>query len=183
MDIDLRGLSVLVTRPLPQGLMLCQQIKAHGGEAHYFPTITFAPPVDQKIFEHTITQLPTQDMLIFVSPRAVTMSMPFIEKITLPTEIQFAAVGEGTAHPLEKAGINAIYPTDEAGSHALLAMPLMQNIAKKKITIVKGAGGRELLARTLVERGAFVTEVIAYQRELPVVAPDHTIELFSQKKI
>lgn len=183
MDTNLHGLSILVTRPLPEGLMLCQQIKACGGEAHYFPTITFAPPVDQTAFEQAITLLPSYDIVIFVSPRAVDMSIPFFEKLSLPKGMQFAAVGGGTAHALKKVGIDAIYPASESGSKALLAMPLLQLITQKKIAIIKGAGGRELLARTLVERGAFVTEVIAYQRELPVVSPEHTIQLFSQKKI
>lgn len=183
MDISFQGLSVLVTRPLPQGLMLCQQIEARGGTAHYFPTISFTPAVNQAEFKNAVANLAEQDWLIFISPRAVTMSLPIIKKMMLSAKTKFAAVGEGTAKALEKAGFHAVYPMQQAGSDGLLALPEFQSVQDQKMTIIKGAGGREILARTLNKRGAMVHEVIAYQRELPVVSPMHSINLFKKKEI
>jgi uroporphyrinogen-III synthase len=58
----------------------------------------------------------------------------------------------------------------------VLAMSLLQDVRDKHIAIVCGEGGRTVLADTLFERGAKVTVLTVYRRQLPVVDAKPMIE-------
>ena len=50
---------------------------------------------------------------------------------------------------LEKQGLTVSYPRERMSSEALLALPELKNITGKKALIVRGAGGREIIAEGL----------------------------------
>lgn len=173
----LRGMRVLVTRPSPQGEKLCEQIQAQGGEATHFPTIAFAPPPDQAAYESALQQLGEQSWLIFISPQAVYASVPELRRHwpVFPEKTKFAAIGAGTSAALREAGYRvAVQPAQEWTSEGFLALPAFQAIEGEKIAVIRGEGGRELIDKTLKERGAVLLPVIAYRRVLPAVRLDLT---------
>lgn len=162
--------TVLITRPDPGGKDLCAFLTDQGIEAIHFPTIQFAPPLDEAALLAALETLPQQAWLIFISPQAVYATASKL--LPLPPHVKVAAVGAGTAKALAQAGISvSLYPQDEWGSAGLLDLPAMQSVAGLNIAIIRGEGGRELLANTLIERGAKVTHVIAYRRVLPYPVP------------
>ncbi len=172
--------SILVTRPNPEGALLCAAINAAGGCALHYPTIAIAPPPSPTLFEQSLSALKTQDAVIFISPQAVYASRQAIAKQqALPAHMPLFAIGAGTASALQAAGFSKIiYPAHDWSSEGLLALPSLQNICQQKIALIQGHGGREHLQQTLRARGAHVLAVIAYQRVLPQpVAP------LQQKKI
>jgi uroporphyrinogen-III synthase len=184
MQADFSGLHVLVTRPGDAGAELCALIEKNGGKALHFPVIDFAPPVDIDAFHAAVSELGNQDIIIFNSPQAVTRTVPAMRAAWphFPPEIQFATVGAGTASALRAAGYNAaLHPEKDWNSEGLLAMPVMQSVKGKKIAVVRGQGGRELLEKILSERGAQVVSCIAYQRVLPVVNAQSCLDLINQK--
>src|SRR5690606_17336275 len=77
------------------------------------------------------------------------------------------AVGPGTAAVLEKHGLHVSFPTTATNSEALLALPELQHIDGMKALIVRGSGGRELIAETLRGRGASVDYAELYLRAVP----------------
>jgi uroporphyrinogen-III synthase len=182
---NLEDLHILVTRPEPQGEELCKLISAHGGHPIHFPTIAFAPPLDEESFQQAITQLGEQDWLIFNSPQAVYASIALIRKHWphFPDTVKWAAVGAGTAKALQQAGYEALYPDNEQSSEALLDLPDLQQVAGKKIAIIRGVGGRGLLDKIFTERGAIILPVIAYERILPDVDPAPILEKLRQHAI
>jgi len=184
-NVDLKNLNILVTRPAPQANSLCHLIQKHNGHAIHFPTIAFGPPPDEPAFQQAIAVLGEQEWLIFNSPQAVFASIVAIRRQWphFPPEIKFAAVGEGTAKALREAGHEAAFPRLEWNSEGLLALPAFQFVNGKKIAIIRGAGGREWLDRILIERGAHVLPVIAYERQLPQVEVEQIQALFVQHKI
>lgn len=165
----LHGLSVLVTRPSPQGEKLCQQIDAQGGQAIYFPTIAFAPPQDADAYLQAIDQLGEQEWLIFISPQAVQACVPDLRRRwpVMPARVKFAAIGGGTAAALRAAGYQAALPDQEWNSEGLLALPAFRAVNQMKIAVIRGEGGREMIDKTLTERGAKLLPVLAYRRILP----------------
>jgi uroporphyrinogen-III synthase len=93
-------------------------------------------------------------------------------------------VGSGTAKALKEAGyLVAAHPELNWSSEGLLDLPEFQTIAGKKIAIVRGEGGRELLEKTLLSRGALVSHVIAYQRVLPEIETCPYVDLFKHRQI
>lgn len=183
---DLQGLNILVTRPSPQGEELCDLISARGGHAIHFPTISFAPPPDSEAFQSALTQLGAQDWLVFISPQAVFASIAHIRKVWphFPETVKWAAIGAGTAKALLDAGVYyTLTPENEWNSEGLLALPEFLKIAGKKIAIIRGVGGRELLDVALAERGAHVLSVIAYERILPTVDISDCLKRLQQSDI
>jgi|SRR5579883_475545 uroporphyrinogen-III synthase len=183
---DLQGLHILVTRPEPQGAELCRLIAAEGGYPVSFPTIAFAPPPDQETFQESINALGKQDLLIFISPQAVYSSIASIRKTwpQFPESVQFAAVGAGTAKALRDAGYNVtLQPESEWSSQGLLEMEELKAVSGKKIAIIRGVGGRELLDVELARRGACILPVIAYERTLPKIDVDPCLNLLEKRII
>lgn len=183
---NLHNLCILVTRPEPQGRELCKLITDQGGQAVSFPTIAFAPPPDLQAFQQAIMALGEQDWLIFISPQAVYSSMIHIRNAwpQLPSTVKLAAVGAGTAKALRAAGYTVTaQPTTEWNSEALLDLPEFQSIAGKKIAIIRGVGGRELIDKQLAERGAHILTVLAYERVLPAIDVSNCLNLLKQNII
>jgi len=159
---DLRGRSILVTRPRAQAERLARLIEQAGGRAPLFPAIEIEdvppPPALSRLHEF--------DLAIFVSPTAVAKAMPHIAAI--PERVRVAAVGDGTRRALEKFGvIEVITPASGADSEALLATRQLGDVAGKRIAILRGDGGRALLGDTFVDRGATVEYVTCYRRLVP----------------
>lgn len=159
----LTGRSVLVTRPVHQAAGLAEAIRAVGGEAVEFPALAVeAVPVDA--LAAPLAQLADADLVIFISPNAVQFGMAAIGRLA-PGVVVFA-VGPGTARALAARGIDAVAP-DGQDSEALLALPALQRVAGKRVAIVRGVGGRPLLADTLAARGAEVVFLECYRRARP----------------
>lgn len=181
---QLNNLTILVTRPDPQGFELCTELMANGFQALHLPTIDFVSiPIHEN--HDILDKLGNQHWLVFISPHAVYASVPYIRQRwpELPANVKFAAVGRGTAKALKNAGYLSIYPLNGEGADYLLALPEFQNVANNKITLIKGEGGREILQDVLTERGAYVSMLIAYKRTLPTNDVSLYLTLLQANKI
>jgi uroporphyrinogen-III synthase len=166
----LAHLRVLVTRPAPEGEILCAAIREIAGIPCWLPAFSIVPPESFADIRKKIRQMDRTDWLIFVSPRAVRLAFPLIHEYwpQLPGGIRFAAIGKGTALALLRAGVrDVVYPEREASSAGLLAVPVFQDMTGLRVTLVKGAGGLPVLFDTLSARGAEMTEWQVYRRVLP----------------
>lgn len=169
----LRGVRVLVTRPVHQAGSLARLIEQAGGEAIGLPTIEIAPPADPAALDALLARLAEFDMAIFISPNAVRGALARLEaRGGLPPELALAAVGQGTLRALQAAGCSTVLaPTVRFDSEALLELLPRERVAGKHIVIFRGEGGRELLGETLTARGARIFYAVCYRR-LPPRTPD-----------
>lgn len=167
MTQPLAGRAVLVTRPVHQAAPLMQAIRAAGGEAIAFPALAIEPvPVEQ--LGDALGRLAGADIAIFISPNAAQFGMDAIRAHGgLPAGIQVLAVGPGTARGLAAAGVVGVVTPAGQDSEALLALPQLQAVAGRRVMIVRGVGGRPLLADTLRARGAEVQFLECYRRTRP----------------
>ncbi len=160
----LTGVTVVVTRPAHQAGPLCQLIEAQGGKAISFPSLeieSFNQP------QPLLRRLEQFDMAIFISANAVEYAVPYLPT-SLPAQLILAAVGKRTATLLQQHSARPILtPTTGSDSEALLSLPPLQRIRGQRILIVRGEGGRELLAERLIERGAKVEYAEVYRRVRP----------------
>jgi len=157
---------VLVTRPAQQAEGLCDLIEAAHGRPIRFPALEILGPSDKIAARDALSVAAQADMLVFVSANAVQYAFPLLPD-QLPLDITIAAVGKATAAALAEAGLDATLVPERMDSEGLLALPALTAVAGKSIVILRGNGGRELLAETLTERGARVTQVEVYRRQLP----------------
>lgn len=162
-DNPLAGQRILVTRPETQSEQLCSLIAEAGGEPIVFPVLSIEAIPSPHWHKPPLDQI---DWLIFISRNAVECFMAGWPS-PLPSHLQFAAVGGGTARAMREAGLRVdCQPEQSTGSEGLLQMPAMQAIRGKQVVIVRGVGGRELLADTLTARGATIAYMEVYRRGL-----------------
>ncbi len=167
--LPLQGLGVLITRPQTQAERLARVIEQVGGEAIVFPTIEIQPIANDTALQTMVGQLNSYHMAIFVSANAVEQSMPYLaSNRPYPSALIFAAIGQATKKALHDFGIaNVLAPTERYDSEALLNLPEMHDVKNKLVVIFRGDGGREVLAKTLRDRGATVDSAICYRRVRP----------------
>lgn len=78
---------------------------------------------------------------------------------------QIVAVGQTTAEHLKCfASDLSIVTPQRQDSEGVLLLKQFQRVEQKRIALIKGVGGRELLATTLISRGALISEYSIYQR-------------------
>lgn len=182
----LQDLTILVTRPKPQGQILCRYIEEAGGKAIFLPTIEILPLANPTKIQEYRAKLGQYDWLIFISPQSVYQSIQWIRPMweTLSTYPKLAAIGQGTADALSEEGfVVDLMPFFQWTSEGLLEVDEFQAIEGKKIAIIKGIGGRAVLKDELSKRGALVTEIEVYKRELPKVNRDLIQELLQKNTI
>ncbi|MDR0379171.1 MAG: uroporphyrinogen-III synthase [Candidatus Accumulibacter sp.] len=168
----LAGKRILVTRPAAQAAALAARIAACGGETACFPLIDIAPPEDWQAVDEAASRLEAFALVVFVSQNAVSHGLTrLLAHRPWPRDLAAVAPGPGTAEMLAHAGIPKVIapPCAPYDSESLLALdPLRaERMAGRVVLILRGNGGRELLAETLRVRGARVECVPCYRRMLP----------------
>jgi uroporphyrinogen-III synthase len=167
MTQPLAGRTVLVTRPAHQAAALVQAIQMAGGEAFVFPALAI-DAVPSHELALSLAQLAGADVVIFISPNAAQFGMAAIlAGGRLPASAAVFAVGPGTARVLASQGVEGVITPDGQDSEALLALPQLAAVKGKRVVIVRGVGGRTLLADTLAARGAQVHFMECYRRVRP----------------
>jgi uroporphyrinogen-III synthase len=167
--LPLKGRRILVTRPFRQAAGLVELIEQQGGDAIVFPVIEIAANYVKEWSEWHPLQT---NWLVFVSRNAVEHFLQGSPQ-TLPAHIKLAATGEGTAQTMRENRLTVdLQPELSNGSEGLLQLPEWQQMDQQHVVIVRGDGGRELMAETLRARGAKISYLEVYRRQLPTVSAD-----------
>jgi uroporphyrinogen-III synthase len=164
---------VVITRPLAQATALEMRVAELGRTSVLFPLLDIQALPDQTPLRDALRVLDDYALVAFVSPNAIDAA--FAVRADWPQGMAFAVVGEGSRLALERYGIasdNAkIYcPTDpdRTDSETLLQTLDLDALRGKRVLIVRGETGRELLGDVLRSAGIEVTTVAAYRRVAPV---------------
>lgn len=168
---------VILTRPEGENETLAARLREAGLTVTVRPLINLSAIDTTAAMRSVVMNLDRYDRVIFVSKAAVRFGMPLFDQywVDWPLAVTWLSVGEGTAAMLIDWEVNACYPA-EAGSEGLLALPELNDVAGRKVLIVRGSGGRELLAQTLRQRGAEVDYLEAYTR-LPLKYEDWEVSM------
>jgi len=157
--------TVVLTRPTPDSQRLAEVLRGEGFDSLCLPLMTIVPLTSAER-----PDLPgPSDVWIFVSANAVRCGLPvlapLLEAGNGPTVI---AVGAKTRDVLSQCGVESRVP-DRQDSEGLLMMSEFNSDSVDHVVIVKGEGGRDLLANELSARGVSVTEFPCYRRCWPEV--------------
>ncbi len=161
------GFGVLVTRPAGQAENLCRLIEDGGGTAIRLPLLEIETVAGGGA--HRLGRLDDLDWLVFTSANAVRSAFALRGPQWLEgNRAKTAAIGQATAQALEEKGVAVdLKPKQQFNSEALLAEPAFAAVSGRRFLIVRGVGGRELLAETLRERGGLVEYAEVYRRRPP----------------
>lgn len=168
--------AVVITRPLAQALPLAEQVRASGRAVEVLPLLEIAPLADQSALAATLARLHEFALVAFVSPNAIDAAFAHIA--AWPPGTMLAVLGEGSraalaAHGIGPDNVNIVSPADAAHSdseHLLQTLDLAA-LRGRRVLIVRGESGRELMADGLRAAGAEVSTIAAYRRSVPVLTP------------
>ncbi len=189
----------ILTRPDGQADALARALNTEGIDTLAFPLLHIAAQTDAvalTALDSALRSLSSYALSVFVSPNAVAHALARLVHLHAsesampdgsagrlwPEDLPLAVVGPGSAQALADAGIappqhRVIVPPGgpEArfDSEALLAQLDLPALAGRRVLLVRGDGGRELLADTLRANGTQVDIVSAYTRRAP--APDTAV--------
>lgn len=174
--------TVVITRPRAQAEGLARRVAQAGRTAVVLPLLEIHPLPDQSALRETLAGLEQYAMAVFVSPNAVDAAFAHIAR--WPAGVEVAVVGEGSRAALARHGVTAARatihcPPDPAFSDSehLLASLNLDRLRGRRVLIVRGETGRELMADALRDAGALVTTVAAYRRSIPELTPELEAQL------
>lgn len=160
-------MSILVTRPSPAGEQLVSRLRTLGRVAYHSPLIEFSPGSELVKLPEMLSSLQRQDLIVVLSQHAVNYANRALQQQHQhwPDFVDYYAIGRTTGLLMHRASsLPVTYPQEGETSETLLQLPSLQNLSAKRALILRGNGGRELIAETLSERGVKVTYCECYQR-------------------
>ena len=167
---------VIITRPLQQAEPLARAVAALGRTPVVLPLLEIAPLADCSQLTDVMARLDRYALVAFVSPNAVDCAFAHIER--WPDGVEIAVIGEGSRLALARHGvtggntrIHAPAAPARSDSEGLLRALDAGQLAGRRVLVVRGETGRELLPEALRAAGAEVETVAAYRRALPRLDP------------
>ena len=156
-------MAVVVTRPDPEGSELCNTLLSKNIVAYHFPLIEFYQGSSTASLP---TDLESADLIIAVSKQAVLWADKILqaEQKKWPVDKTYLAIGQKTAEKLSHVTDQKVHYPETSDSEHFLSLSVLQNLNGKRVVILRGNGGRELIYSTLVTRGASVVYCEVYQR-------------------
>ena len=158
---SLRGRCVVITRPAGSATALARAVRAAGGIPVLLPGMALRCAPDATAARVALLAALGDDIVLFTSPAAVR----FAARLTpLRTRAQVMVIGEGTARVLRRrSAVTPLVPSRQDSEGLLLLHPLAK-VRGRRVALVGAPGGRDVLQRELVLRGATLREVHVYRR-------------------
>jgi uroporphyrinogen-III synthase len=163
--------TVWVTRTEPGASRLAARLDSAGYRVVQQPLLRIEGCLDAGL-SRLAQEAAAFDLIIAVSAHAVRFAMPLIVRHeseqgpgsgTAPDGPRWIAVGARTAQALAEFGVQAEVPEEES-SEGILASAVPGEVSGRRVLLLCGVGGRQLLARELHRRGAEVVRFEAYRR-------------------
>tara|TARA_B100001248_G_scaffold116840_2_gene87430 strand:- start:4812 stop:5531 length:720 start_codon:yes stop_codon:yes gene_type:complete len=155
---------ILITRQLDQSKNFSTLLNELNIKNTIFPVIKIKKI---KLNEKQIENIKKSDLIIFTSQNSVTALIDSLNISDLDGKI-IAAIGESTSKLLEDIGIKVdICPESDFTSETLFKEIKKKNIKNKKVTIIKGIGGRHFLQDNLSQDNHVYADINVYSRNLP----------------
>lgn len=169
--------TVVITRPRQQAEPLARAVAALGRTPLILPLLDISPLPDETQLRAALARLRDYALVAFVSPNAVDAAFAHID--AWPPDVALAVVGEGSRAALARHGvcgdrfrIHAPLDSSHSDSEHLLQALDTGALAGRKVLVVRGESGRELLPDALRAAGIDVETVAAYRRAVPSLTPD-----------
>lgn len=176
---------VLACRPEHQNKAWCDALAKSGFTPIALPLLAIYPVCEgagKRAIQTQILDIDAYSPVIFVSQNAVSFFFDWLDQFwpELPAAWVLVGIGAATRDLLQEkveafggaSSVRVEGGENAMNSHDVLGLPLLRDVAHKKILICRGQGGKPLIGETLSSRGAQVSYCELYQRVLPEQAAD-----------
>ncbi|MDD2099455.1 uroporphyrinogen-III synthase [Pseudomonas putida] len=165
------GWRLLLTRPADESAALGSLLAEQGIFSSSLPLLDIVPIPVSGTMGKAFRELDRYCAVIVVSKPAARIGVELLDRFG-PQALcaKWFSVGAATAQILEARGLDVSFPAQGDDSEALLELAALREAVARpdpRVLILRGEGGRELLAERLRERGASVEYLELYRRELP----------------
>ncbi|WLG90268.1 uroporphyrinogen-III synthase [Pseudomonas cucumis] len=165
------GWRLLLTRPADESAALARVLADAGVFSSSLPLLDIEPIPASDTMREVIQNLERYCAVIVVSKPAARLAVDLLNQYwPQPPVLKWFSVGAATAQILEDNGLDVSFPVDGDDSEALLELVSLREAVVRpdpRVLIMRGEGGRELLAERLRELGASVEYLELYRRGLP----------------
>lgn len=177
----MNGWRLLLTRPTQDSAELAATLAQQGIYSSSLPLLAIEALNESAEQRATLAGLSRYCAVIVVSKPAARLGLDLLERYQLPAPAAqpWFSVGAATAQILAEHGLQVYYPEQGDDSEALLALPQFQQAlaaVNPQVLILRGDGGRELLAERLRDQGVQVDYLPLYRRVLPDYPPAALVE-------
>jgi uroporphyrinogen III methyltransferase/synthase len=165
------GWRLLLTRPTDESAALAAVLADAGIYSSSLPLLDIEPVPVAESGQAILRELNQYCAVIVVSKPAARLCVELLRQYwPQPPDLPWFSVGAATGEILADAGLSVFYPDNGDDSEALLELGALRQAIDRpdpRVLIVRGEGGRGLLAERLREQGASVDYLELYRRGLP----------------
>lgn len=162
---------VLVTRSGKGGLQLAEALSERGADVIYYVPVVPGPVDKPGKLREVLERILPCDLLVAPSAEALRQLIALLGAPAL-RRAEIVVPGAGSADVAQSLGLQPChYPVQHGTSEQILELPVLSQVAGKRVLIAAAAGGRRLIAHELARRGARVQFVEVYQRRLVAPVP------------
>ena len=168
---------LLLTRPAEESAELAATLAARGIYSSSLPLLRIEALAQSPEQRALLLDLQRYCAVIVVSKPAARLALALLDRYQVQpaAEQPWFSVGAATAQILRGHGLRVHCPEQADDSEALLALPQLQQAlaaaGAPQVLILRGEGGRELLADCLRGQGVQVDYLPLYRRLLPEYPP------------
>nr|WP_272890814.1 uroporphyrinogen-III synthase [Stutzerimonas sp. S1] len=179
---------MLLTRPAEECAALAATLADAGIHSTSLPLLAIEPLPETAEQRAMILELDRYCAVVVVSKPAARLALELLDRYwpQPPFGQCWFSVGAATGAILDDYGLDVSWPSSGDDSEALLALPrLSEALARPdpKALIVRGEGGRELIAETLRAQGVQVDTLELYRRVLPQYPPRALIDIVQAERL
>ncbi len=178
---DAGGWRLLLTRPAEECAALAGRLAEEGIHSSSLPLLAIEPLAETPELRSLFLDLDRYSAVIVVSKPAARLGLALLDRYwpQPPANQCWFGVGAATGELLADYGLTVAWPTAGEDSEALLALPELAaalSVPRPRVLILRGEGGRELIADSLRCQGLAVDHVELYRRALPDYPPGILLE-------
>ena len=181
------GKRIVVTRAREQASDFLVRLNALGAACIEFPTIEVVPPPSWDALDRAIMRLEGYQWILFTSVNGVKFFFQRLNDLEMDvremSDLKVGAIGPKTAQAIEEKGIKPDLVPDEYRAEAIVTGMKKEELEGARILLPRATQARDVLPIELVNRGAIVDEVPAYQTIKPVKDTDRVRKMLEQGSI
>ncbi len=163
------GKRIVVTRTRQQAGALSSGLRALGADTYELPTIRIEKPVDLMAFGELVQDCYKYEWIIFTSPNGVEAFFELFYKLYKDARdmgpAKLVAIGPGTAKKIAEYRLSVDFVPQKSVAESLVEEFTAHagSIDNQTILWVRGESARDVVAQSLLEKGAILDEAIAYR--------------------